>query len=140
MSSSLLCCDTASFNQDESVDTTMTYDQFVDLLIEQLRRQRLELGLTQTQLGERIGKQQTVIARFESGTVRDPRLSMFFDICQGLEIDPAQLLQLNRAVEEKSNKTKIATEKIRVLRSKMKQLSKSTREELALIEEMLQLL
>lgn len=117
----------------------MKYEHFLATAIEELKTHRLRLGLTQEQLAERIGKQQSVIARFESGGVKDPRLSMFFDVCKGLDINPGDVFE--KSVGDSGSKDLSgAAEKIRVIRSKMKQLNKSAKDDLDVIDEVLKLM
>lgn len=68
------------------------FDKFFDAVLENLKEIRKQKGLTQEDLGERMGKPQSAVARLESGGVRDPRISMIFQICQALEINPADAL------------------------------------------------
>ena len=68
------------------------FDDFFDRILELVRDRRQELGWTQAQLAEKIRKPQSVIGRFESGGVRDPRLSMLFSVCQAMELDPSEVL------------------------------------------------
>ena len=51
-----------------------------------LRDRRKELKLTQKQLAERVGKEQSYIARVEKGEV-DMQLSSFFKIANALDIE-----------------------------------------------------
>ncbi|SME95316.1 Helix-turn-helix [Pseudobacteriovorax antillogorgiicola] len=39
-----------------------------------------------------MGKPQSSIARLESGNVRDPRISMFYQAAKALGINPAEIL------------------------------------------------
>lgn len=124
----------------EMGDEFMKFDQFLDMAIEELKNHRNKLGLTQEQLAERIGKQQSVIARFESGGVRDPRLSMFFDMCEGLDISPAEIFQKSFGAGLSRVEKSAVTEKSRLIRSKLKQLNKSAKDDLAIIDEVLKLI
>jgi len=53
------------------------------LLVEQRER----LGLTQTQLADRMGKTQSYIARVEGGK-RDPRWQTVLEFARALELEP----------------------------------------------------
>lgn len=55
-------------------------------LIEQLRATRLAQGLSQRELGERIGLPQSNIARFESGGT-DPSLSKMLELARALDLE-----------------------------------------------------
>jgi transcriptional regulator with XRE-family HTH domain len=55
-------------------------------LLEQLRAARLAQGLSQRQLGERIGLPQSNIARLESGNT-DPGLSKIIELARALDLD-----------------------------------------------------
>lgn len=55
-------------------------------LLEQLRAARLTQGLSQRQLGERVGLPQSNIARLESGNT-DPGLSKIIELARALDLD-----------------------------------------------------
>lgn len=55
-------------------------------LLEQLRAARISLGISQKELGERVGLPQSNIARFESGKI-NPRLSNLLEIARALDMD-----------------------------------------------------
>lgn len=55
-------------------------------LLEQLRAARLAEGISQRELGERIGLPQSNIARLESGTT-DPSLSKVMELARALDLD-----------------------------------------------------
>lgn len=55
-------------------------------LLEQLRAARLAQGLSQRQLGERIGLPQSNIARLENGNT-DPGLSKIIELARALDLD-----------------------------------------------------
>ncbi|KMK52267.1 XRE family transcriptional regulator [[Actinobacillus] muris] len=61
-------------------------------LREKLLKQRLDLGLSQRALGEKMGVLYSFIGKVETG---DRRLDIFEFIayCKGLGLDPIQLLQ-----------------------------------------------
>lgn len=68
------------------------FEQFFDRLLEAVKARRATLGLTQKQLAEKLGKPQSVVARFENDGGRDPRLSMLFHVCAALKISPSELM------------------------------------------------
>jgi transcriptional regulator with XRE-family HTH domain len=61
-------------------------------VIMQLIRVRCDAGLTQAELGERLGKQQSAIARLERGD--DLKLSTLFDYLAALDLTPADQIPL----------------------------------------------
>lgn len=50
-----------------------------------LRRKRIEKGMSQTELAEKVGTTQPYIYQVESGR-RTPSLALFFEICEMLDI------------------------------------------------------
>jgi transcriptional regulator with XRE-family HTH domain len=60
---------------------------WVNRVMLQLVSARVEAGLTQAELGERMGKQQSAIARLERGD--DLKLSTLFDYLAALDLTPA---------------------------------------------------
>jgi transcriptional regulator with XRE-family HTH domain len=57
----------------------------------ELRRARLNAGLTQQELAARAGLHSTYISHLENDKY-SPTLDAFFRICDGLETSPARLL------------------------------------------------
>lgn len=103
-----------------------SFDQFMDKVLEAIRDKRKELGLTQDELGERMGKPQSAVARFEAGGA-DPRISMLFQVCQALDTNPAEIL--GRAydsvdgdadAQDRSRRLKKLKERVEVLDDKVK--------------------
>ena len=68
------------------------FETFFETVLEKIKEKRKEKGLTQGQLGELIEKPQSAVARFESGGVKDPGISMIFIICRALGISPGEVL------------------------------------------------
>ena len=64
------------------------YDRFLDLL----RQMRVDAGLTQRQLGEKIGRAHGYVSKTELG---ERRLDMveFIEYCDGCAVDPAKFIQ-----------------------------------------------
>ena len=60
-------------------------DTLIKTLGEVLRKKRKEAGLTQAQLGEKVGKPQSYIARVERGGA-DVQVSVICEIVDGLEV------------------------------------------------------
>ncbi len=63
------------------------FEQFVERLLSSLKERRRELGLTQGELGERLGRPQSAVARLESGKIKDPHLSMLFQFARALDLE-----------------------------------------------------
>ena len=68
------------------------FETFFETVLEKIKEKRKEKGLTQGQLGELIEKPQSAVARFESGGVKDPGISMIFIVCRALGISPGEVL------------------------------------------------
>ena len=68
------------------------FENFMEKVFEVIREKRKDLGVSQGELSSRMKKPQSSIARLESGGVRDPRISMFFQLGKALEINPAEIL------------------------------------------------
>ncbi len=64
------------------------YEKFRKLLIEY----RLQQGVTQTQLAERLGRPQSFISKYENGE-RRLDLIEFLDIAMTLEFDPFDFIK-----------------------------------------------
>ena len=58
--------------------------------MKELKRLRIERGLTQEALAARIGVARPAVARWETG-VRKPQLSTLARIAEALDIDPREL-------------------------------------------------
>lgn len=63
----------------------------VAVLSRNLRRLRRQAGLSQSALGEKAGLHRTEIALLEAQK-RAPKLDTFVLLCQGLKVQPGQLL------------------------------------------------
>jgi transcriptional regulator with XRE-family HTH domain len=59
---------------------------WIHTVMMQLIHHRVDAGLTQKELGERMGKQQSAIARLERGD--DLKLSVLFDYLAALDLTP----------------------------------------------------
>lgn len=66
---------------------------WIHTIIMQLIHHRFEAGLTQTELGQRMGKQQSAIARLERGD--DLKLSTLFDYLAALDLIPEGQIPVN---------------------------------------------
>ncbi|KOX59595.1 XRE family transcriptional regulator [Streptomyces purpurogeneiscleroticus] len=72
---------------------TARHRRLIELLVEARER----LGLTQTELGARLGRYQSVIAAIEGGGRRIDIVE-FLAIADALEMDAAQVIEAVRAV------------------------------------------
>ena len=70
-----------------------TYERFLALM----KRARLEAGLTQTQVAERLGRPQSFVSKCESGERRID-VAEFLAFCQVYGVDPCEIIS---AVEPK---------------------------------------
>ena len=61
---------------------------------ERIRAARKEAGLTQKQLGEKLGVSAAMIGQYETG-VRNPKLGTLKKIANALEIDLLTLIDLD---------------------------------------------
>lgn len=62
------------------------FDQFMDKVFEALKEKRQSLGISQGEMSSRMGKPQSSIARLESGNIREPRISTFYQAAKALGI------------------------------------------------------
>src|SRR5688500_12650888 len=73
---------------------------WIHTIIMQLIHHRVDAGLTQKELGQRMGKQQSAIARLERGD--DLKLSVLFDYLAALDLTPAGRMPVGSYAEEVS--------------------------------------
>ena len=64
------------------------YQRLIDLLIQA----RKDAGMTQVELGKRIGRRQTFVSKFELGE-RRLDVAEFIEISQALGVDPHKLIR-----------------------------------------------
>ncbi len=86
---------------------------WINRVMLQLISARVDAGLTQAELGERMGKQQSAIARLERGD--DIKLSTLFDYLAALELTPAGQIPLGsypEAVKQIPGATDSASEEV----------------------------
>lgn len=69
-----------------NLETKITIYKFTPQLFTLTRERRKELKLTQKQLAQKVGKEQSYIARVEKGEA-DIQLSSFFRIARALGIE-----------------------------------------------------
>ena len=78
-----------------------------------LKQKRLELGLTQTEISEKLGMKQATYQKLESGKTPDMRISTLMHICKTLRISSDWLLGIEENPEkllEKAQKRAEETE------------------------------
>ncbi len=63
-------------------------------MLEQLRKQ---LGLTQEQLAEKSGVDQTTISRLERGEIKRPRWEVVANLARALDVKPEELFPVTAA-------------------------------------------
>lgn len=56
-----------------------------------LKARRVEMGLTQQQLGDKVALQRTSISNIEAGEQKPP-LHMLYTICMALQVEPLDIL------------------------------------------------
>ena len=64
----------------------------LNILGEKFKKARLEKGISQTELANKIGKDQPSINRFEKGNI-NPSYLYLLEICEGLEITLEKILK-----------------------------------------------
>lgn len=57
-----------------------------------IKNRRIELGLTQEELGERIGVQKSAVAKYESGKVENLKRSIIEKLSEVLNLSPTQIM------------------------------------------------
>ncbi|MGJ0208528.1 helix-turn-helix transcriptional regulator [Ochrobactrum sp. BD67] len=67
-------------------------------LIELLIAARKDAGITQTELGKRIGQRQTFVSKFEQGE-RRLDIAEFIMVCRAIGADPRQIIQVVEIAE-----------------------------------------
>ena len=70
--------------------------EFAHLRFKELR---LQLGLSQAEIAEKLGMHQPAWGRFETGKVPDPRCSTIAHICTTFDVDANWLLGLTKQEE-----------------------------------------
>ncbi|MFK0684333.1 helix-turn-helix domain-containing protein [Ochrobactrum sp. BD61] len=59
---------------------------------------RKDAGITQTELGKRIGQRQTFVSKFEQGE-RRLDIAEFIMVCRAIGADPRQIIQVVEIAE-----------------------------------------
>ena len=89
-------------------------DTFVDNIGENIKRARKEQGLTQRELGEKIGKKYSTVQKYENGII-EPPISVIRDIAAALEVDPYSIASFDAAtkmLEERINAREAAQKRL----------------------------
>ena len=68
-----------------------------------IKNRRIELGLTQEELGEKIGVQKSAIAKYENGTVENLKRSVIAKLAEVLQLSPLQIMGLEDESEGLKN-------------------------------------
>ncbi len=108
-----------------------TFEEYMDRVFESLREKRVELGIKQGELSTIMNKPQSAIARIEAGTVRDPRISTFFQMCQALDVNPGEILGLAYEEKKKGLKTSGKDRRLEKIKSRLDLLDEATRNKVA---------
>ncbi|MEQ1940795.1 helix-turn-helix transcriptional regulator [Mesorhizobium sp. VNQ89] len=67
-------------------------------MIELLVQARKDAGITQAELGKRIGQRQTFVSKFEVGE-RRLDVAEFVAVAKAIGVDPSHLIELAQAAE-----------------------------------------
>ena len=87
---------------------------FVDNIGENIKRARKERGLTQRELGEKIGKKYSTVQKYENGII-EPPISVIRDIAAALGVDPYSIASFDAAtkmLEESINAREAAQKRL----------------------------
>lgn len=76
-------------------------------MAERIKERRTAMGLTQEDLGEKLGLQKSAIAKYENGRVENIKRTIILDMAKILDCSPAYLMGWEEA--PKSNKRKGVT-------------------------------
>lgn len=76
-------------------------------MAERIKERRILKGLTQEELGKRIGLQKSAIAKYENGRVENIKRCVIENMAEVLECSPCYLMGWNDDVEETVAKDKI---------------------------------
>lgn len=78
---------------------------------EKIKNKRLDLNMTQDELGEKIGVQKSAVAKYESGRVENLKRSTIIKLAQALNTSPAYLMGWE---EEVSNINDVKSENLEI--------------------------
>ena len=77
---------------------------------EVMRVRRLELGLTQREIADRVGVTEATVSRWESGDIRNMRRDKIASLARALDISPAVLMDWEQYDAEAAERRKLARE------------------------------
>ena len=83
----------------QDMESSATKKAVSNMVGENVRRLRLERGLTQEELAQRVGVYQSAIGQVERGET-NPLVSTLIQIARALDVEPADLLRSPEASSE----------------------------------------
>ena len=72
-------------------------------MAERIKEKRIELGLTQEELGEKLGLQKSAIAKYENGRVENIKRSVIADMAKIFNCSPTYLMDFDEPTEVASS-------------------------------------
>lgn len=72
----------------------MTQEKYLKQLAERIKNRRIEMGLTQKELAEKLGTNHTFVTRMETG-LQDNRISTLLKVAEALEIEIEKLVKVD---------------------------------------------
>ena len=100
-------------------------------MAERIKEKRIELGLTQEELGEKLGLQKSAIAKYENGRVENIKRSVIAEMARLFNCSPAYLMGWDEPASQKDDIE--ITEDIRRIARAHKQMSDKDRQRLMTI-------
>ena len=79
---------------------------------ERIRARRLQLGMTQEELGEKVGVKKAAINKYETGLVVNLKRSIIAKLAEALQLDPAALMGYDKA-EEPFTRTHVSEDELK---------------------------
>lgn len=76
----------------------------------EIKRLRLERGLTQQQLGDKIGVQKSAIQKYEKGTIKNLKQETLCKLCEAFDIAPSVFLDTIYDTDKLSREVKLLDE------------------------------
>ena len=77
---------------------------------EVMRVRRLELGLTQKEIADRVGVTEATVSRWESGDIKNMKRNKIAALARALDISPAVLMDWEEYDVEAAERRKLAKE------------------------------
>lgn len=74
-----------------------------NLMSDRIKQKRLELGLTQEELGKILGVQRAAINKYESGAVENIKRSVIKKMCDTFNVDPSWIMAMDTPEEQDTN-------------------------------------